>query len=179
MMLTLFADASFCPKTGAAGWGSWAIKDGWPKGKFLGGPIRRELSTSNTAELCGIAAALWKHDQDGDLEGVTALMLQCDNVTALGYILAALPQASVRRLKNQRNAPIGLARTQNKLHLEALDAIRKAGHGRRIFLRHVKGHNGTDDGRSWVNTQCDAEARRHMEARRVELRAGSHFEVMQ
>lgn len=169
MMLTLFADASFCPRTGAAGWGSWAIKDGWPRGKCLGGPLRRKMTSSTTAELCGLASALWLHNKANELDDVDLFMLQCDNVTALGYILGKLPKVGVRRLKGVRQAQITHSYTTNKLCLEALDAISSIVGDRQINLRHVKGHNGTGDGRSWVNTQCDEEARRHMLARRVEL----------
>lgn len=171
MMLTLFADASFCPRTGAAGWGSWAIKDGWQRGKFLGGPLRRPMKSSTTAELCGLASALWMHDRAKELDDVNIFMLQCDNITALGYILAKLPRTSVRQLKGARQANIIPSHTDVKLHLEALDAIREIVGDRQINLRHVKGHNGTNDGRSWVNTQCDEEGRRHMQARRLELSA--------
>lgn len=173
MLLTLFADASFCPKTGAAGWGSWAMRDGWSKGKFLGGPLRRAMTTSNTAELCGLASALWKHDKDGDLAGIQIFMLQCDNVVALGYIMSRLSNATARPLDGVRQATIPRSFTRNKLCLEALAAIEQIVGDRRVLLRHVKGHNGTDDGRSWVNTQCDAEARRHMVARRRELEISS------
>ncbi len=172
MMLTLFADASFCPKTGAAGWGSWAIRDGWPKGKFLGGVFRREITTSNTAELCGIASALWQHNKDGDLEGVKTLMLQCDNIVALGCIMRHVRGAYVKNLPGKKNVFIHPAPKMNgKLNMEAVEAIKTIVDGRSVMLRHIKGHNGTGDGRSWVNSQCDAEARRHMQARRKELEA--------
>lgn len=50
---------------------------------------------------------------------------------------------------------------------EALAAIREAAQGRVLSMRHVKGHK-EGDGRNWVNEQCDAEARRHMQAMRAE-----------
>jgi ribonuclease HI len=170
MMITIFADASFCPKTGAAGWGSWAIRDGWQRGKFHGGPLRREISSSNTAELCGIASALWKHNRDGDLDEVKSFMLQCDNVTALGFILGKISHARPSRLKGERNAPVTRALTNNKLCLEALTVIKDIVGKRGVLVRHVKGHSGTNTGRAWVNHQCDREARRHMEAMRSEMR---------
>lgn len=170
-MLTLFADASFCPKTGAAGWGSWAIKDGWPKGLFHGGALRREIKSSNEAELCGLASALWVHDKAGNLGDVTAFILQCDNTVALGTILSLIPQAGhVSSKKRATNAQIAARKNGIKpIEHEAIEAITGIVAGRPIWLKHVKGHNGNSDGRSWVNNQCDDAARRHMRARRQEI----------
>jgi ribonuclease HI len=168
-MLTLFADASFCPKTGAAGWGSWAIRDGWPKGKFHGGAFRRELRNANEAELCGLASALWMHNRGGDLAEVDTFMLQCDNMVALETIRQHCG-GIFRKAKGIRLPPPNIRKTKlSAIEHEAVKAISEIANARSILLRHVKGHNGTDDGRSWVNTQCDTTAKLHMKARRREL----------
>lgn len=169
-MLTLFADASFCPKTGAAGWGSWAIKDGWPKGLFHGGAIRRTIKSSNEAELCGLASALWAHDKAGNLDDVTSFVLQCDNTVALGAIVARIPTALLVHKNRATNAYINHKRTNYQpIEIEAVEAMAKIIGVRQVWVKHVKGHSGTGDGRSWVNTQCDDAAKRHMRARRQEI----------
>src|SRR5262245_1015771 len=79
-LVAIFADASFCPKSGAVGWGAWAKRDTWGRGKFMGGPIRREIRNSTEAELCGIAAAIWQLNSEGLITDAAAFVVQCDNL---------------------------------------------------------------------------------------------------
>lgn len=174
MKMTLFADASLCSETGAAGWGSWAIRDGWGRGRFQGGQIKlkdTKITASNTAETAGIALALWQHYVQGDLKDLEAIMIQCDNLTALGYIKMRLPWAVVSKAKGIKHGgnivPVG---GQSPVVRRMVDTIAETVQGMQVTLRHVKGHNDPEaDGRSWVNNQCDAEAKRHMKALRKEL----------
>lgn len=172
MKMTLFADASFCHKTGAGGWGAWAKRDDWPKGEFLGGPLDCELRSSTTAELCGIACALWHCFDVGHLSGVSSLMVQCDNTEALSLIGHMLPTAFVYGSgdrRDQQHLPAvkpGRLRKLSIVENEALTVIATAVGDTRVLLRHVKGHTDRDTGRAWVNGHCDAEARRHMEVLR-------------
>lgn len=166
--ITIFADASFCPKTRAAGWGAWAKRDGWQAGRFFGGPLRRELASANQAELCALASVVWQLERDGALTDVNSFMLQSDCLAALAAV-SVLP-ASFWTDSGEKSDSALRPRPPRKLspvEREGLEAIRSASVGRRIYLRHVKGHRaGT--ARSWVNNQCDAEARRHMRAMRAE-----------
>lgn len=173
MRMTLFADASLCSRTGAAGWGSWAIRDDWGRGKFQGGPIKSHLKikASNNAEIAGIALALWYHWKAGDLVGVNSILIQCDNVTALGYICQKIRRTTVSVAKVNRHHPrIKATGFNDELTIAALqtiaDTLKEIPN---VAVRHVKGHSGAGDGRSWVNERCDSEARRHMQARRKEL----------
>lgn len=173
--MTLFADASLCSETGAAGWGSWAIRDGWGRGRFQGGQIKLigpKITASNTAELAGIALALWQHYVQGDLKGLTSIMIQCDNLTALGYILAKMPRAIVSKKPGlAHGGNIVPVRGGSPVVERMLDTVAETLHGLTVTLRHVKGHNDPEmDGRSWVNNQCDAEAKRHMKELRKQLR---------
>ncbi|QIG69500.1 ribonuclease H protein [Rhizobium phage RHph_Y1_1] len=179
MKMTLFADASLCSETGAAGWGSWAIRDGWGRGRFQGGQIKlkdcKKITSSNTAETAGIALALWQHYVQGDLKDLEAIMIQCDNLTALGYIKTRLPWAVVSKAKGIKHGgnivPVGDA---SPVVRRMVDTIAETVQGIQVTLRHVKGHNDPSmDGRSWVNNQCDAEAKRHMKALRKELAASA------
>ncbi len=169
VLLTLFADASFCPKSRAAGWGAWAIRDGWPAGRFMGGAFRREIHNSTEAELCGLASAIWHLEQNALLSEVGAFILQCDNVAALGTIGHRLPGARWSAQCDARDVAAHFRKSKLRpLEDEAIQAIRQVVLARPVWLRHVKGHvSGT--GRNWVNQKCDDEARRHMLARRLEL----------
>lgn len=173
MKMTLFADASFCPRTGAAGWGSWAIRDDWQRGKLQGGPIKahRKIKASNNAEVAGIALALWYHKHAGDLDGLTDILLQCDNVIALGYIKQKIHRTTVSVAKVNRHHPrIVACGFSDKLVIAATQTIADMLEEiPNVGVRHVKGHSKTGDSRSWVNEQCDKEARRHMLVVRKEI----------
>lgn len=168
-LVTIFADASFCPKTGAAGWGAWAIRDGWGKGRFMGGPIRRQIRNSTEAEICGLASAVHDLHRAKLLADVEAFILQCDNVAALGSIHHRVPWARWAKSCDARDVAAHFRKTKLRdIEAEAIDAIKQITFGHAVWLRHVKGHvSGT--GRNWVNQQCDAEAGRHMRAMRLEL----------
>lgn len=176
MNITVFADASFCPKTRASGWGAWAKRNDWQFGRFAGGPFRRDISDASQAELCGLASALYHFDRSGALVDVTKVMLQCDSTHALGYILANVVGSYAEKPKGEGGVAVrprihrgktGERSPLKPIEKEALAAIRKIAKGRTLSVRHVKGHR-EGDGRNWVNEQCDAEARRHMQAMRVE-----------
>lgn len=179
-LLTLFADASFCPKTRAAGWGAWAKKDGWQFGRFSGGPMRRPFQTSNAAELCGIASALHDLDAAGALDDVSTVIIQCDNIVALGMILSHVARSRTASRKGARDVdikPVRWARV-DELSRQAITSIRRTTQGKTIWLRHVRGHQTDESGRSWINEQCDAEAKRHMNTVRDGIRAATHIEAI-
>lgn len=174
MKMTLFVDASFCPKTLAAGWGSWAIRDDWSKGRNRGGPLntKHPVTSSNAAEIAGIGASLWQHSQLGDLQGLSSLMIQCDNTAALGFIATKIPRAVRSGKQLFSKAKWGddpLISAVMATVCETLAGVPL------IDLRHVKGHSGLDDGRSWVNRKCDSEAKKNMILQRkrlLELQSG-------
>lgn len=177
MMITIFADASLCPSTGAAGWGAWAIRDGWGRGLIMGGPIRRNIAASTVAEMCALAAALHQLETEGRLTDVKSFMLQSDSTEALGRFLQHLPNARISQHKAVRQPTISPQTNTNKVGREAIDAVKKITFGKQVWLRHVKGHNGPEDGRSWVNETCDAQAKKFMRALRSEIRAKQYFEA--
>lgn len=171
--VTVFSDASFCPKTKAAGWGAWAKRDGWENGRFYGGPLRREMPNCTIAELCGAASVFWFLGRQNTFVDVDWIMLQCDSIAALSAI-HTLPSSIWSRGRDAKKAA-SIARRKKPftaLEREALDAIDQAVSGRRLVLRHIKGHQN-ETSQHWVNNQCDAEARRHMQAMRLELSSGS------
>lgn len=169
VLMTIFADASFCPKTGAAGWGAWAIRDGWGKGRLMGGPFRRTIRNSTEAEICGLASAIHDLDRADALGEVEAFILQCDNVAAPGTIFHRVPWARWAKSCDARDVAAHFRKSKLQgVEAEAVDAVKNLTLGRAVWLRHVKGHvSGT--GRNWVNQQCDDEARRHMQAMRLEI----------
>lgn len=177
MRMTLFVDASFCDRTGAGGWGAWAIRDDWGKGAFSGGSIKLtgvQLSSSTTAEIAGIALALWRLKAAGSLDGLRVIMIQCDNVAALSYIFQHVPNATVNHGPKSKENKSGHIRDKHKVKSpvvkKILQTIRETLKGITVELRHVKGHqNPGSGGRAWVNHQCDREADRWMRELRKEI----------
>lgn len=180
--MTLFADASLCPETGAGGWGAWMKRDDWGRGMILGGQLACPLKSSTTAELCGIACGLWHARDRGYLIGIVHLMIQCDNLSALGLLRIPLPEAKMApsgdKTDTQWLAPVkkGAYDRLTDTEKQALEVVKGALYNPlcAVSLRHVKGHGTGETGRSWVNEQCDAEAYRQMTSLRKQLRRASN-----
>lgn len=174
MWLTVFSDASWDSKFGAAGFGAWAMREDWEQGRFMSGSLNQVLISSTEAELCGIAKALHSLPE-GAFDGITHLSLQCDAVGALGMIYYRLiGRVQLSHVKGEKDVPI--LRNGNDptmLQKKALDVIRKTVPiDVPIFLRHIKGHGKkSGSGRTWVNNQCDKLAKTHMRERRAILEA--------
>lgn len=138
MRATVIADASFCSRTGAAGWAAWIAYDGGMKGQHSG-VFRSNPSGSSAAELLAVLCAIW-HAHKG---GAQEILVQTDCL-----------------------AVVHAVNLQNRMAQTFLTA--KANHfpGARVRAKHVKGHTQTTDSRSWCNRWCDAEAKRQMRAQR-------------
>lgn len=169
MMLTLFTDASHCSRTGAAGWGAWFKRRDMPQGHMLGGEIACIVQTSSEAEIHAIAQALDTLARRGWLHSpVDAVLLQSDSVRALQLILQCLPGT---KESQHQHSSISTIITRNRLAATpiergALFVIQDVLQHPQAIVRHVKGHQ-QGEGRSWVNRQCDAIARKHMQTARA------------
>lgn len=165
MMVTVFADASHCPFTKAAGWGAWAKGEGWKSGITFGGPIRAQVKNSAEAEIAAMTNAIVRLYNGGQLDGATVIMLQSDCLRALQLLLMALPQA---RPSDHKDGAQVLPQKLNPSPLEdkALGIAREVlSECQSVLVRHVKGHR-EGGGRNWVNRACDSIAKKHMNAQR-------------
>lgn len=165
-MLTLFADASYCSKSQAGGWGAWFKADGMKEGGLIGGTFKTPMTNSAEAELAALANAMTRLCNEGLLAPVSELMIQSDCMRALQLIALLLPGVVRRAHKNGLHVHDGIM-TPSPTEKAALNRIGLIRGEANVLLvvRHVKGHS-RGGGRSWVNRQCDAIARRHMEAER-------------
>lgn len=176
-MLTIFSDASFCYKSGAAGWGAWGIGNGLKRGIVTGGELvmDRRMSSPSHAELLAMSHALSWFDNAGWLDGASAVMLQSDSIEALCCVRALVPNARFtagdgeRDVKKLKGGSFG-----GRLGQDACQNIRDRLGTRVLFIRHVKAHNSDGTGRTWVNNKCDEEAKSHMRALRSRLRSAAH-----
>jgi ribonuclease HI len=166
----IFADASFCPRTKAAGWGAWVKRDGGVSEAF-GGSFRDPMPDSTTAELCALANAMhraigWRLILPGDV-----VMLQSDSLGALERIRRAIPASFDNPAKG--GLPVGQSRKARdaSIGLAAADRIKALAEGANLTLvtRHVRGHQ-KGGGRQWVNGACDQIAKAGMRKARDEIR---------
>lgn len=129
--VTVFADASFDHRSGAAGFAGW-VKYG-AKGDVIKVHGGFKATSSEEAELYGLDSTLNKLILDNVPVDGKRIIIQCDCLGAL-----------------------------SKLDVTCLLELGAA----HIKLKHVKGHNGSGDPRSAVNTWCDKIAYKRM----VEIR---------
>lgn len=159
MMLTLFVDASYCPRTHAAGYGAWAKRDGWKQGTTFGGRLGSGFLQSHEAELAAIATALVYLHENGHLDEVETVLVQSDCMRALELLVAK----AGARITNHRKAATVERRKMavaSPAERRAIEVIRDAS-PRLLMVRHVRGHS-TGSTRQGVNNLCDRIAGVHM-----------------
>lgn len=162
--VTVFADASLDPATGAAGWGCWIKADG-ARSVTRGGEFREKMRNIVQAEVCAIANALRIAQVMGVLSG--HVMIQSDSAVALGCIrqrcgAADSPVQGGVRVHPRRQKP-------HPYYSQAIDLIAEMLKGVKVTVRHVRGHQ-QGVGRTWVNNECDRLAKRGMRRARASQR---------
>lgn len=150
LLITIFSDASVSDGIAGAGF--------WHKSSECSGhgsvSIGRKNITAHEAELWGLLSAV-KHVfelgiyQKRDVD----LLLQCDSMAALSAIASRGNGrwAKTSKLKGSRRA---LTPWEGELLKELRGLPFK-----KLWLKHVKGHNGTGCARSFINTKNDAAAK--------------------
>lgn len=172
MGLTLFADASFCAQTGAAGWGAWAKADGWPEGKTFGGQFRKRQTSNNTAELSACANALHVVLNHEDTSGVRQILLQSDNQRALALLIGAGLAEASGWCPAKKKIGAGSGMTPGPDEVVALGIVKDVLPDKtKLHVRYVPGHR-PGGGRAWVNRACDMLAKQHMRAMRKSMVMG-------
>lgn len=180
--VTIFADASHCPKTGVGGWGAWMVSK--PRGSHTaGGPMKTRFASSHDAEAAALANALVEAKVRGYLFQGAVVMLQSDCMGALGQVR--------RRIAGTTDSPIGapgeysagspvpIPRRGPRGMAPAIEVIWKVATELELQLvvRHVKGHQSAaavaSSGRAWVNRECDRLAGLGMAAARAALNPNS------
>lgn len=143
MLITLITDASYCPNTGAAGYGYWVV---CARGRHVGsGAMKNAVANNNSAEMMAIANALYQSYNHG-------LVLSGDHVLIQTDCQAAILGFEGKR-KNITEEELGVAAYLVKL---------KSTIGITLGFRHVKGHTRGKTPRTWVNNNCDALAGKAM-----------------
>lgn len=165
--VTLFVDASYDPTTQRSGWGAWYRHAYMDRGVIFGGQLATRCNNSGEAELLAIADAVECLHKKQELPAGRSLIIQCDNIRAVGLILH-LYKVDVQEASRSHNSDSyvpdlkGVSKTPNeKKGMSKLEAALQH-NNTKVYVRHIKGHNGGIHGRSWVNEQCDREAKRQL-----------------
>ena len=155
--ITIFADASFDPVTGAAGISMWArdAVNFHRASKALSFPVESAAQAESVALGTAITIALrvFTHEP-GD-----RLSIQSDCLHALD-LFAPVPQ--------QKKPWPAIEAAMRSNVLEAIQQF-----GLSLHPKHVEGHSGKSSPRSAVNYWCDKEARSQMRKARKALQVTS------
>jgi len=146
MNVTIIADASYCPETGAGGYGFW-IACG--RGRIGGnGEFILPVESSCAAEMQAIINALHKAIQKQLVCKSDMVLLQTDCQQAIDNFLKFR-----RGTTHEQKLVKYLHKLENMNNLD-------------IRFRHVPGHTRGDEPRLAANNTCDRQARAHMRAAR-------------
>jgi ribonuclease HI len=149
LLITLFTDASHCPKTHVAAYAAWAKADG--RTVRRAGVLKERVRDSSLAEaqalvngLCFVLASLKPAP-------TSKIIAQTDCLTAI--------EALTGQLRNRKTvarfAPV------NEVYQSRIIAA-----GITVEFRHVAAHKGVATPRNAVNTWCDNTCRELMRAAR-------------
>jgi ribonuclease HI len=159
-VVTIFADASFHPKTRMAAWGAWIKADG-REAITHGGAFSQQMDDATHAELAALANALTVAHAAGLLHGPA--LLQSDSLHALGMIMMTI--AAARDYRHKKGLQVTMWRKAiPRSHMPMIRHMQRiqADGGIPLLLRHVKGHR-PGGGRNRVNNLCDQIAKEERE----------------
>lgn len=159
MLVTVIADASWCPDTGATGYGYWAVSE---RGrKYGGGAVRRPVLKSHVAEMMAAVNGIWKALAEGIAKPGDTILVQTDCQSAIHSF-----ENPDRRPKEEQEVIGQLQRYKDEQSLT-------------VMFRHVKGHTAGSTPREFVNNVCDKQAKDYMRKMRTHLRCKKLKESLQ
>lgn len=142
--ITINSDASFHPEHKIGAYAFYIICDRFKiqrAGKFT-----NELPTnSQEAEMMAIGNAL------------AALLNMEEPPTCKWLIINTDCRNAIDKIRRQEGA---IGKKVAKLWQQTISRLKS----RKNVFRHVKAHSNVNDSRSWVNSWCDEEAKKHMRA---------------
>lgn len=148
MLVTIFSDASYCPKIKRASWGGWVKSErGVARG---GGVLRGTISDINISEARALVNAVHLGLRDQVLHKGDRIIAQTDNDCVMKVLNYAGPRDEWRETAELARKLLG-------------------DHQLELTWRHVKGHKGYTSKRSSVNVYCDRVARYFLDEVRSEV----------
>lgn len=154
-LVTIISDASYCPRTHAAGYGFWAVSH---RGRHAGGgSFKSGLDGASTAETMAIVNALHVTLSLGIAEKGDKVLIQTDCLFAIHLLTGVIKKA-------ERRHPDSWRAFQRFIELRAV-------HELAVDFRHVRGHTKVDDQRSKAQRHSDKRARDGMKKARARAAA--------
>lgn len=151
MLVTIIADASYCPDTGAAGYGFWIAS---ARGRRAGsGSVRKAVTTSVSAEMMAMVNGFHQACAWGLVQKSDKVLLQTDCQSAIN---------AFQNMRFRMNA--------EEVAVVAKMRVIAATYDVETSFRHVKGHTSGKTPRAWVNNECDRLAGAAMRVARDKLR---------
>lgn len=170
MLVSLFSDASICHKRRVGGWAAWLKSD---RGSIrTGSHFRTTVFDTSIAEAMAVVNGLVAGTNVKLIQAGDVVLIQTDNDSVMSVLEGTAKRkvniATHRRRKISWNRLRRESRYQNaEIQLVAAAFAKiKSKFQLTIKWRHVKGHRGTADPRSAVNSHCDLIAREHMKRAR-------------
>jgi ribonuclease HI len=170
MLISLFSDASICHEKRVGGWAAWmkcnrgAMRTGAAFGVSIGDTTMAEAMAVVNGLTCGV--------RDGIILPGDEVLVQTDNDAVMGILTGTALRKVTRVSKKRRKLSWAelkedvAERNREILFISRTFLSLIDGSGIEVRWRHVKGHKGTKDPRSAVNTFCDKVAKGHMRAAR-------------
>lgn len=150
MNITLMVDGSFCPETGAGGFGYWIASE---RGKLGGGgPIKNISDNPTDVEMKAICNALVIAMNLGFAVSGDKILVQTDSKQAI----AAFEHNRIPGSESER------------MSVSFLDKFRKE-NNLLVVYRHVKGHSDNPGARFAANNHCDERAKTAMRKVRADI----------
>lgn len=143
--ITINTDASYCPKTGAAGYAFWIVCDLFTIKKS--GMFKTTAKDPTDAESKCIANAIATLLAQKELPTVKWIIVNTDSLHSMERIQS----------KNTRKT----SGFYNQIYAQ-WQTLKKRMKSEKAEFRHVKAHSGVKDKRSYVNEWCDENAKREM-----------------
>lgn len=145
MLVTIIADASFCPQSKVSGYGYWILCDRGSLGG--GGPLAKGLSVVNStvSEMMAIVNALHIAIKSNLVNPCDTVLLQSDCMSALDAL--SFKRTNITPVEQAIVAKLNEYMLQHCLNLQ---------------FRHVKGHTNRTGARYVTNGRCDERAKIEM-----------------
>lgn len=157
-VVTIFCDASFCPKTRAAGWGFWIKTD--LHERQGGGAMEVQPADASEAELLAVVNSLFYAVSQGIAVENSRVVFGLDNQWVVHLLNGSTTLKGREKEKPLCFEALGLIKEfRRKLKLD-------------LRFRKVKAHNPNGGGRCRVNEVADKHAKIGMKKARAERKVG-------
>lgn len=152
MLVTIMADASFCPDIKCGSFGYWVVSDRGKKGG--GGILQGKICHNVCAEMKAVVNAVYIAIQEGILLDHDTVLIQSDCIPAIDAL-------NFHRT-NLNEEESNVVKYLNSLTLK---------HCLNLRFKHVKGHSNRKERRFVSNNICDEYAYKYLvEARKLHKR---------